>query len=226
MILGLSMLKMKRALFFKVAPPVVLGAAVYFALFWGGGGGVLGEPARAIRSQISEPATERDRSSDLWRDLENVNVSLNIKSAPLTGLGFGRTYTFFVEQHELTFTYRNYITHNAIYWVWMKMGVLGFTAFWYLLGSAMIYGLILLRQLSDGYLRAIALAIVSLVAMQIFFSYGDLGLTYSRTMIFLGLMLGVLVSLARLDAAPVQEPAPVEAAAQQAYSPRLGYCPS
>jgi hypothetical protein len=34
--------------------------------------------------------------------------------------------------------------------------------------------------------------IVSLVAMQVIFSYGDLGLTYARPMIVLGCMLGVL----------------------------------
>ena len=31
--------------------------------------------------------------------------------------------------------------------------------------------------------------------MQVIFSYGDLGLTYSRSMIFLGCMLGVLARI-------------------------------
>ncbi len=95
--------------------------------------------------------------------------------------------------------YWTYITHNAIFWVWMKMGLFGFIAFWFLVGSAIVQGLVTFRQLSDGYLQALALVIVGLVAMQIIFSYGDLGLTGARTMIYLGCMLGGLVRLPTLD---------------------------
>jgi hypothetical protein len=35
--------------------------------------------------------------------------------------------------------------------------------------------------------------------MQVIFSYGDLGLTYSRSMVFLGCMLGVLAVLPALE---------------------------
>jgi len=81
--------------------------------------------------------SERDRLSDDWRILENQNITLNIQSAPITGLGFGRPYRYFVPQPSLDdtgFVYWSYITHNAIFWVWMKMGLLGFISFWYLMG--------------------------------------------------------------------------------------------
>ena len=97
------------------------------------------------------------------------------------------------------FVYWTYITHNAIFWVWMKMGVIGFTAFWFLLGSAAIEGISSFRLLSDASLRALAITIAGLVVMQIVFPYGDLGLTYAMPMIFLGCMLGVLMQLPSLD---------------------------
>ena len=198
-LVALLLLRTRRDLFLRIVPPVLACVGIYSALFWNGTG-TLSQPIRAVRSLVT-PATERDRSSNAWRDLENLNISYNIRSAPVTGLGFGRPYSFAVEQPPLDatgFTYWRYIAHNAIYWVWMKMGLVGFILFWNLLGSAVVLGLVTFRQLRDGYLRALALVVVGVVLMQAIFSYGDLGLTYSRSMIFLGCMLGVLARLPAL----------------------------
>ncbi|MEO5952243.1 MAG: hypothetical protein ABIQ44_07245, partial [Chloroflexia bacterium] len=133
----------------------------------------------------------------------NTNIDYNLRAVPITGLGFGRPYAFVVAQpplDETGFTYWRFITHNAIYWVWMKMGVFGFVLFWNLIGSAVILGIVTFRQLRDGYLKALALVAAGVVLMQVIFSYGDLGLTYSRSMIFLGCMLGILSVLTLLPA--------------------------
>ena len=222
LVLGLSLLHTKRELLFKIAPAVIILLGLYTAVFWNRPVGVLGQPMRAFKSQIGY-TSERDRLSDVWREIENVNVGLNIRRAPLTGLGFGRPYTYYTEQASLDttgFVYWRYITHNAIFWVWMKMGLFGFIAFWYLLGSAVVLGLLTFRQLADGYLRALALVAAILVVMQIFFSYGDLGLTYTRNMVYLGAMLGMLVRLPGLDRQPV--PGLPERGARQA-PPRRPY---
>ncbi len=198
---GLGLLWTRRQLFFRIVPVVLVITALYSAAFWNRDGGMLGQPIRAFKSQFSE-TTERDRLSDVWRDLENLNIAYNIESAPITGLGFGQPYKFYIELPSLEstgFVYWIYITHNAIFWLWMKMGIIGFTSFWYVVGSSVVQGLITFRTLQQGYLKAIALVTVGLVAMQIFFSYGDLGLTYARSMILMGSMLGVLVRLPLMD---------------------------
>jgi O-Antigen ligase len=204
-LLALLLLRTRRDLFLRLAPVVLISVGIYTALFWNGTGTV-SQPIRAVRSLIA-PATERDRSSNAWRELENLNISYNIRTAPITGLGFGRPYSFIVAQPPLDatgFTYWRYIAHNAIYWVWMKMGLIGFILFWNLVGSAVVLALVTFRQLRDGYLRALALTVAGVVLMQVIFSYADLGLTYSRSMIFLGCMLGVLARLPALadSAAP------------------------
>jgi hypothetical protein len=193
---AILLLRTRRDLFLRLAPVVLISLGVYVGLFWNGTG-TLSEPIRAVRSIVA-PETERDRSSNAWRDLENINIDYNLRIAPITGLGFGRPYSFIVAEpplDETGFTYWRYIAHNAIYWVWMKMGLPGFILFWYLMGSAVVLGLVTFRQLRDGYLRALALTVAGVVLMQVIFSYGDLGLTYSRSMVFLGCMLGVLVRL-------------------------------
>lgn len=200
-LVALQMLRTRRDLFLRLAPLVLLGVGVYVVVFWNGTG-VLSEPIRAFRSLVA-PATQRDLFSNAWRELENLNIAYNIGTAPVTGLGFGRPYSFVVAQPPLDatgFTYWRYIAHNAIYWVWMKMGLVGFVLFWNLIGSAVVLGLVTFRRLRDRYLQALALVVAGVVLMQVIFSYGDLGLTYSRSMIFLGCMLGVLGVLARLPA--------------------------
>lgn len=216
-LVAILLLRSRRELFLRLAPAAVLTLGIYIPLFWNGTG-TLSAPIRAIRSIVA-PTTERDRSSNAWRDLENMNIDYNVHSAPITGLGFGRPYSFIVAQPPLDatgFTYWRYIAHNAIYWVWMKMGLLGFIIFWYLLGSAVALGLTTFRQLRDGYLKAIALVVAAVVLMQVIFSYGDLGLTYSRSMIFLGCMLG---ALARLPS--VADPAPEDSSVSTGRQPVL-----
>ncbi len=203
LIIGVGLFQTNRRLFFRIAPIVAILLVTYIGIFWNRTDTLLGEPARAFRSQVGTTSM-RDERSDAWRDLERENITGNIRSAPLTGLGFGRPYRFYVPEPSLVssgFIYWTYITHNAIYWVWMKMGAIGFIAFWLLLGSAIVQGLTSFRKLSDSTLRVLAITIAGLVVMQVIFSYGDLGLTYARPMIFLGCMLGVLVRLPDLDRA-------------------------
>jgi hypothetical protein len=210
-LVGLLLLRTYPGLFLRVAPPVLVLFAVYTALFWNGTG-TLSQPLVALRSLVA-PTTERDRNSNAWREIENWNIEYNLRSAPVTGLGFGRPYTFALPQPPLDqtgFTYWRYITHNAIFWVWMKMGLAGFVLFWYLMGSATVLGLVAFRQLRDGYLRTVALTAAGVVIMQVIFSYGDLGLTYSRSMIFLGCMLGVLAVISTEYRVPSTE-SPVSA---------------
>ncbi len=198
-LVAVLLLRTRRDIFIRLVPLVVVGLGIYLVLFWNGTG-TLSEPIRAVRSLFA-PATARDLSSNAWRVLENSNIYYNLRTAPITGLGFGRPYSFIVAEPALDatgFTYWRFIAHNAIYWVWMKMGLIGFILFWNLMGSATILAIVTFRQLRDGYLRALALVVGGVVLMQVVFSYGDLGLTYSRSMIFLGCMLGVLAKLPKI----------------------------
>ena len=78
---------------------------------------------------------------------------------------------------------------------------------WITVGSAVVLGLVTFRRLRDGYLRSLALLVAGVVLMQVIFSYGDLGLTYSRSMIFLGCMLGMLAAVASRPALEEQSQA-------------------
>jgi len=161
--------------------------------------GLLAQPIRAIRGAIDPGSlSARDLSSNWWRELEESNIAYTIKQLPITGVGLGQEYLFEREPPPLTsFIYWRYMTHDAVLWVWLKAGVLGFAAFWALVAQAALVGARLFKRLPTADLKLVALAPMMLLVIQVLFSTVDLGLTYSRNMIVLGVVLGLTAYLSR-----------------------------
>jgi len=191
----------RRGLALAAIGTISLG--IYLALFWDQSG-PLGGPVRALRA-VMDPASvsTRDMSSDAWREIENRNIAYTISQLPLTGVGVGQQYIFREEPPPLpaSFTYWRYITHNALLWMWLKAGPLGAFALWFLVARVLLVASSAYVRLRDPALRAAAAVIVGLTVIQIVFSSVDLGLTYSRTMIVLGVTLGLGALIVRSGAA-------------------------
>ena len=97
---------------------------------------------------------------------------------------------------DISFPYWRFITHDALLWLWLKAGLLGAFALWFLVARALLVGVSLHRRVRDPLLRWAVTLPVALVVTQVVFSSVDLGLTYSRTMIVLGISLGILAFVA------------------------------
>ncbi len=182
--------------------------SAYGALAWNAEG-TIGQPLRAVRTVVApEELSARDRQSNYWRDIENVNIAFTISQLPFTGVGLGQQYLFVQEPPPLgDFIYWRYMTHNAVYWLWLKAGVLGFLALWFLVAQAILVGGALFRRLRLPELKLIALLPVTLIGMQVVYSSVDLGLSYSRPMIVLGMALGLLAPLAARASEEASAPA-------------------
>lgn len=180
----------------------------YAIAFWDQTG-LLAQPIRALRSAFDPSSlSARDLSSNAWRELESINIAYTLRQLPLTGVGLGQEYLFARETPALTnFLYWRYMTHDALLWVWLKAGILGFLAFWVLVAQSAIVGARLFRALQSPDLKLIALLPVVLIAIQVIFSSVDLGLTYSRNMIVLGVALGLTAYLTTLAPTPQATPA-------------------
>ncbi len=184
-----------------------LAASVYVVVFWDSQG-ALAEPIRALRV-VTDPSylSVRDAMSDGWRVLEDRNIAFTVQQLPLTGVGLGQEYLVTVKPPPLpaAFTYWRYTTHNALLWLWLKAGPLGAFALWFLVARVVLYGSAVASRAASRDVRWLSLLPVCLLATQVVFSAVELGLTYSRTMIVLGTVLGIALPLARsADETPAQ----------------------
>ncbi len=165
-----------------------------------------GQPAHAIASVISPDSTDtRDTDSNLYRMIENYDSLYTVKQSPVIGLGFGKPYfqpvpltsiaanVFVIDPND------RYVPHNNIYWVWMRLGTIGFFVFWYLLGAMIVRGSIIARRLRDPYLQLVAIYVVAVIFIEIIVAFADYQLFHYRNVIYFGLLVGILMKLPVLD---------------------------
>jgi len=198
---GLAMICIAIATLFVIRDPrrgwpiVIAGAlalGAYVPIFWNDTGPI-GQPIRAIRAGLDDPGVSvRDQLSDRFRVIENSNIAFTMKMVPLTGVGVGQPYELKQQPPRLpaSFTFWQYITHNALLWLWLKAGPLGAFALWWLVARVALFGSALWARMKDPELRWLATIPIAFIVGQVIFSSVELGLNYSRCMILLGIGLG------------------------------------
>ncbi len=160
---------------------------------------VIGAPAHGLVSIFRPDA--QNASSNLYRTIENYDLKYTARQDPLLGVGFGTKFLQPLRLPDISIHDKNYlyIPHNTLYWIWMRLGLIGFFAFWYLLGAAIIRAGIILRSLRDPYLQLTAIYIVGMIFAEIIVAYGDYQLYTYRNVIYTGLLVGVLMKLPALE---------------------------
>jgi hypothetical protein len=176
---------------------VSLVAGAYIAVFYKGQGG-FSEPARAIVT-IFHPDPEQ-AASNLYREIEDYDLKYTVKLNPM-GLGFGKPFLQPIALPDVSALdpVYNFIPHNTIYWVWMRLGPIGYLALWYLFGTIIVRGCIYARKLKYPYIKLIAVYIVCMFIMEIMVAYADYQLSFYRNVIFVGMLAGILLRLPQID---------------------------
>lgn len=182
----------KRDVFWLIMPPAAMIGLVYIAVFWNASG-TLGLPAQAIKSVVAEnQADAADLSSNLYRQIENVNISFTIHQKPLTGVGFGQAFYILVPLPDISFfEWWSYLPHNSVVYIWVKMGIGGFLATLFFIGNAILIGTQAIRRMPHNELRAIAATATIYMTMHFIFAYVDISWD-SQSMLYLGAMMGVV----------------------------------
>ncbi|MCL2504006.1 MAG: O-antigen ligase family protein [Coriobacteriia bacterium] len=189
--------KEKRAVIVKAAIPMLLIFLVLIPVGWNATG-PLGAPAGVVKSIIA-PDDEEDQDSSYYRKAEMVNLVHSIENNPITGLGFGRPFQAAGSLVNINFSLADVIPHNNIVWIWAKMGTFGFGVFWAMVGSIVAAGVFGFHSLKNPYYRVVSLIAACAMAMQCAVSYVDLQLSFSRNMIFLGVLVGLMARMHTLD---------------------------
>ncbi len=180
----------RRQVVRRVAAVLLVISAVYLPLFWNKSG-TLGEPARAVRSQV-DPSS-RDSSSDLYRMQENANLAFNIRQTLSLGKGFGTLINYplpIVDISKLD-PFITFIPHNSVLDLWMRLGILGMIVFLSLIAAAIFRACELVRN-PDRELALLGTLAVCAIVAYVVLGYNDMGFFWFRVALCLGILLGAV----------------------------------
>jgi O-antigen ligase len=189
----------RRAMFWIMVPPMLLVAALYLGVFWNRADGMLGQPVRAVRTITGQEVSERDKSSDLYRQQEEYNIWRTLRESPITGIGFGKPFNIYVSMATLGgWEFQYYTPHNQVFWLWLKLGAAGFVATLWLFASAIAHTIRAMKHINADGCKPFILMTATYTVMLLTFSYVDIGLASGRAMLLLGSLLGVIAVLPRV----------------------------
>ena len=187
----LILYKENRRLFWRLAPIAGVVGILYIGVFWNSNS-TLALPVQAFRSVVAPQQGSNDALSNLYREIENDNVSFTISIAPLTGVGFGNKFYIIRPMPDISFfVWWEYIVHNSIFWIWLKTGFFGFLAMIFLVGNGIMTGARLLDRLQDPDQKAIVLTATLYVVMHFLYAYADMSWD-NQSMVYMGAMLGII----------------------------------
>jgi len=184
----------------------ILGS-IYIAVF-SRVSGTFAAPAHAVVSVFNQNnPSDPSYSSNLYREVENFDVEYTVMQSPLIGFGFGKAFlqpvplpaNLGVVDPGLGGQPTNFIPHNTIYWVWMRLGAIGYFALWFLFGAIIVRGCIIARQLRDPYLQLVAIYTIGITFIEVSVAFADYQLFFYRNIIYFGLLAGILMKLPALD---------------------------
>lgn len=195
LVIAIALYVIRRRLFWKIAPPALLIGVIYLGVFWNSGH-PLAFGASSFRSVIGM-GDERDSKSNQYRDIENANIMFTIRSAP-QGVGFGQKFYIIYPLPDISFfEWWEYITHNAVLYMWMKAGPFGFMAMLSMFGVALATGGRAIVTMPDGVLRIAALTLTTYLIMHFVYTYVDMAWD-TQSMVYVGTAMGVLGVLSRI----------------------------
>jgi len=190
--------------FRRVVPIAFVLAAGYTAAFWNTTGGI-GFPAQAVKAVVQpDSVSAEDRSSDLYRTVENFDLNYTIRQSPLFGLGFGQPFYRPVTLPDISFfEFWQFMPHNSFLWIWVKMGFGGFVTILYLYARSLTSAAASLRAAASTADVTTLLLCATYVVMYAIYSFVDIGWD-ARSMVVLGVAVaGCAMPVARrVDADP------------------------
>jgi hypothetical protein len=187
--------RFRPVLVIAIAVPALMLGTLYLGAYWNKEYGALAQPARAIRSQIDP--SERDKSSDLYRDYEAYNVEQTIRLQRVFGVGFGVPFAQFLPLPDLTDVWplQSYTPHQNILWLWLKMGFLGITTFLALWVIAFRRCILAARNLVEDRIPYAPMILAAGLLMYVAYAKVDLAFTSSRSAAGLAVLLALALRL-------------------------------
>jgi hypothetical protein len=154
-----------------VMAPILL---LYVGWGWNSGRGVFA-PVHTMRSILDS----KSDSSTMWRDLENMDLILDIQQHPILGSGLGYGYTEIIQLPNIrdAFKIYRYVPHNSVLGFLDFAGVLGFTMMWCILAAGVFLAARSYYKSKVPLDRAVALWVIATLIAYVNSTYADMGQT-------------------------------------------------
>jgi hypothetical protein len=194
----LVLYRRRRNAFWVFTPSFLVLGSGFVAATWNAQG-LLGLPAQAVKSVIApEQLGAAEQSSDLYRMIESFNLWFTIRQSPLTGLGFGHKFLMPLSLPDISFfEFWEYLPHNAVLWIWIKLGYFGFVAMLFMVGRACMAGAGAAIKVEREYEAAVVVAALGYILMFVTFAFVDIAWG-SRSTLFLGITFAICADYVRL----------------------------
>jgi O-antigen ligase len=181
----------RRRAFWILAPTTVL-LGIGFVLATWNATGAIGLPANAVKTVLfPNELSARDSSSDLYRQIEAANLYFTIQSNRLFGVGFGQKFLQLIPMPDISFfEFWEYIPHNNVLWIWIKLGFFGFVAMLFMFGRGVQLGARSVTLIRSADHVAFAVVGLAYVVMFLVFAYVDIAWD-ARSTVFLGLSMAL-----------------------------------
>jgi O-antigen ligase len=193
----------RRRAFWFVAPATLFVGLGFVLATWNAQGAI-GLPAQAVKTVLfPDQLADADTSSDLYRQLEAANIYYTIQQNRIFGIGFGQKFLQPIPMPDISFfEFWEYIPHNNVLWIWVKMGFFGFAALLYLFGRGVQLGARSIALVRTNTQAAFVLTGVCYVVMFIVFAYVDIAWD-ARCTVILGIAMALCADFVQAeDTAP------------------------
>jgi len=188
----------RRTVFIALVPLAALAFVGYTAAFWNTSEGI-GFGAVAVKSVIAPgDLSEKDQSSDYYRQIENYDLVYTAKSDPL-GVGFGKPFYQPVPLPDISFfVFSEYIPHNSIMWIWLKLGFAGFVVLLFTIAAAIRAGTRAMMRLPTGNALAVSVTALAYIVMFVIFAYVDIAWS-AQTCLVLAVCFAIVANILRVS---------------------------
>jgi hypothetical protein len=161
--------------FKKKARRLVIGAsplAVIYALVGWNSGSKIFRPVQMMKSVVDA----KTDASSFWRELENYDLIMTLRSHFFLGSGYGHPYEEIVVLPQIPYELERYLPHNSILGLWAFCGYFGYTAMTLLWAAGVYLGIRAYHLGKDPIQRAAGLAAFAAVFIYLVQCWGDMGL--------------------------------------------------
>jgi hypothetical protein len=161
--------------------PVVL---LYVGAGWNNANSSIFRPVGTIRSILDS----KSDGSTLWRDLENMNLAMNVSAHPFWGVGYGHEYVEHIKLPDVSQAYPRfkYIPHNSLVALFPFGGPVGVAGVFAMFVTTIFLAARTYHRSASPAIRSAAMLSIILVYLHLNQTYGDIGVIEWLTTFTLG----------------------------------------